>query len=205
MLKEDFFKSYYETCCHINSENDLFTEDKIFNFDYQPLGNTIKSTLIYASSYLEKYESNKFIYSNFNHQYCLLCTLEILKAKPSEAREYLAKAATRYLFAGSREGVPQGDIYKIIENLPSSSLIISGGARGVDTYAAEAARSNNIKVELHYPNWQLGKHAGMLRNKLMLDSGIDKAYLFIANNSKGSADTLQRVMTNNIPYQLLSY
>jgi hypothetical protein len=50
--------------------------------------------------------------------------------------------------------------------------IITGGAKGVDTMAAEWARDHNIRCEVFCANWHLhGKAAGPIRNQRMLDQG----------------------------------
>ena len=44
--------------------------------------------------------------------------------------------------------------------------IISGGARGVDSFAGEFANINNIELQVFRPNWaQYGKKAGFIRNE----------------------------------------
>jgi len=44
--------------------------------------------------------------------------------------------------------------------------IISGGARGVDSFADEFANINNIELQVFRPNWaQYGKKAGFIRNE----------------------------------------
>ena len=49
-------------------------------------------------------------------------------------------------------------------------VIISGGARGVDSWAAEWARDNNVECVVHLPEWDLhGKSAGFKRNHTIWD------------------------------------
>lgn len=52
------------------------------------------------------------------------------------------------------------------------SLIISGGASGVDTGASQYAQENNIPFQLYPALWNLhGKSAGALRNIEMAQNG----------------------------------
>jgi len=56
--------------------------------------------------------------------------------------------------------------------LPSDIEIISGMARGVDTYAADWAVVNWCKLHAFYADWdKYGKAAGYIRNKQMLKEG----------------------------------
>jgi len=51
-----------------------------------------------------------------------------------------------------------------------SMTIISGGARGVDTWAKEFADSRGIPVSIHIPDWAgTGKSAGYVRNHAIWD------------------------------------
>jgi len=66
--------------------------------------------------------------------------------------------------------------------------IISGCARGVDTYAIDFANDLNLLLELYPADWDThGKAAGYIRNKQMLDEG--KPDLVIAfPGGKGTAN-----------------
>lgn len=53
------------------------------------------------------------------------------------------------------------------------SCIIDGGASGADTLASYWARSNGIRNERYYADWdKFGKRAGYLRNLWMLEEGM---------------------------------
>jgi hypothetical protein len=48
------------------------------------------------------------------------------------------------------------------------TTILSGTARGIDTYGEEYARVNNISIEKYPANWnKYGKRAGYVRNEEM--------------------------------------
>ena len=54
--------------------------------------------------------------------------------------------------------------YRFLFNIPK--LVISGGARGIDTFAEQWANDNNIETKIFLPDWdKFGKQAGILRNK----------------------------------------
>jgi hypothetical protein len=72
------------------------------------------------------------------------------------------------------------------------NLIISGGARGADTFAILWAKTNNIECKIFYADWMsYGKRAGLIRNQKMLDVG--KPDLVIAfPGGKGTEDMISR-------------
>jgi len=54
--------------------------------------------------------------------------------------------------------------YRFLFNTPE--LVISGGARGIDTFAEQWANDNSIETKIFLPDWdKFGKSAGILRNK----------------------------------------
>lgn len=62
---------------------------------------------------------------------------------------------------------------------PRDLIIISGGASGVDSIAIDWAIVNWVTFEEYKADWKTyGKSAGMIRNKQMLDSGIDLVIAF---------------------------
>lgn len=48
-----------------------------------------------------------------------------------------------------------------IENI---DIIISGGAKGADSLGEKFAITNSIECIIYLPDWNLGMHAGFLRN-----------------------------------------
>lgn len=52
------------------------------------------------------------------------------------------------------------------------TVIISGGATGVDALGEQYARENNLTCEIHKADWkQFGKAAGPIRNRMMAQHG----------------------------------
>jgi hypothetical protein len=49
----------------------------------------------------------------------------------------------------------------------SITEIVSGGARGVDTMARDFAIYNTISYKEFLPDWDIGRHAGFIRNDQM--------------------------------------
>ena len=83
-------------------------------------------------------------------------------------------------------------------------VLVSGGARGVDTAAESWALAYGHDTEVHHAEWDThGKSAGYRRNAEMVDSGIDAAIVFWDGTSRGTRHTLSLVEHKGIPYVLV--
>jgi len=73
------------------------------------------------------------------------------------------------------------------------SVVVSGGAKGVDTWASQIATDLGIQVIEYIPNWRLGKHAGFLRNTTIAENSDHILCIFPGGvPSGGTADTLKK-------------
>lgn len=68
------------------------------------------------------------------------------------------------------------------------TIIVSGGAKGADYLAEAYANKHKLKTDIYYPDWDLGNHAGFLRNKTIIDN-CDEVIAF-TNGSKGTANSI---------------
>ena len=86
---------------------------------------------------------------------------------------------------GSRNWTNQSPIYNALQEL-KPTLVISGGALGVDTIAILAADYFNIPTKVFKPDWvKYGKKAGAVRNAEMVKE-CDKLIAFWDGQSKGT-------------------
>jgi hypothetical protein len=77
------------------------------------------------------------------------------------------------------------------------SVVISGGARGVDTLAETWARLNAKPLEVFKPHWRLGRHAGVLRNLEMIS--VAEAMIAIWDGaSPGTFHSIQNARKSNL-------
>ena len=76
--------------------------------------------------------------------------------------------------------------------------IVSGKAAGIDTVGEAYAISNGLRVAEFPAEWDLGKHAGMLRNAQMADY-CDAALVIWDGKSRGSANMLVEMQKRNKP------
>ncbi len=83
---------------------------------------------------------------------------------------------------GSRS-IKNMDIGRYIQG---ADEIVSGGARGVDTYAAEYAQKNGLKLTVFLPEYTIyGRVAPIVRNKSIVEYA-DKVVAFWDGSSRGT-------------------
>lgn len=57
-----------------------------------------------------------------------------------------------------------------VRSLPAGTLVVSGGARGVDKWAADEALKAGLELEEHLPEWErYERRAGAVRNAVVAD------------------------------------
>ena len=77
-----------------------------------------------------------------------------------------------------------------IQLIGQPSLIISGGAKGVDTLAEQYAEAHKISKLIFQANWaKYGKRAGPIRNKEIVNE-CTHVIAFVATDSVGTKDTI---------------
>lgn len=96
---------------------------------------------------------------------------------------------------GSREGVNREAVEAFVGRLdPEGTVLISGGARGVDTWAAEAAERRGIRTVVIRPNWKkYGRTAGFKRNNDIV-LAADDVVAFWDMKSRGTLDTIKKAL-----------
>lgn len=80
--------------------------------------------------------------------------------------------------------------------------IISGGAKGVDSWGEEFAHCQNCLVKIFYPDWdKYGKRAGFLRNELIINEA-DKVIAFWDGQSKGTKHSIDLAIKAGKPVDI---
>jgi len=90
-------------------------------------------------------------------------------------------------------------------SFPNPALcIVQGGARGVDTWASQAASLYDLKTMTFTADWkQYGRKAGPIRNAEMIEFITEEdgeAYVFWDGHSRGTADTIKRLGLSECPF-----
>lgn len=92
---------------------------------------------------------------------------------------------------GSRDYPSLDDVRRYVQSLPLVTIIVSGGAIGVDSVAEEVAKARGMEVEIFYPDWKKhGRSAGFIRNEQIVKAA-DKVVCFWYNKSKGTAHDIK--------------
>lgn len=109
---------------------------------------------------------------------------------------------------GSRD-FPQLDLVKwFVNELPKGCMVVSGGARGVDSAAIRAAKTRGLETVIHLPDLKGCKERHEFtrqyyaRNQLIAD---DVAFLvaFTEKDRGGTWDTIKRVRRLNKPVKVI--
>jgi hypothetical protein len=106
----------------------------------------------------------------------------------------------RVVVCGDRNWTDRNRIFRALSKLPPDTEIIHGACRGADILAGEEAKKLGLVVREFPADWSLGRAAGPIRNRKMLD---EKPILVIAfhsdiKNSKGTADTIREANKRGI-------
>lgn len=100
---------------------------------------------------------------------------------------------------GSR-GIAECDLESLIPL--ETTEIISGGARGVDTLAAEYARKRGIPVREFFPDYErYGRKAPLIRNEQIVDA-CDQVLAIWDGRSSGTMYTVRLARSLGKPVRL---
>ena len=105
------------------------------------------------------------------------------------------KVAEKVAIVGSREGINRDAVFERVKRLvwtyPSLKLtIVSGGARGVDTWAREAAEAWHLEYQEFPADWETyGKSAGFKRN-VDIVKAADLVNVFWNGKSNGAKNDI---------------
>lgn len=83
-----------------------------------------------------------------------------------------------------------------INKVQPITAIVSGGAKGADKLSERYAKEYNIPTIIFYPDWNLGKHAGFLRNADIITEA-DKVIAFHDGVSKGTLNSISIAKKQN--------
>jgi len=105
--------------------------------------------------------------------------------------------ALKVAIVGSR-AYPRPDLVKhFVDLMQLSTTVVSGGARGVDSWAIEAAQARGMQTEVYEADWDgLGKRAGYVRNETVVNVS-DYVTAFWDAVSRGTKHTINLSITAN--------
>jgi hypothetical protein len=105
-------------------------------------------------------------------------------------RDRKGRLNMKVAIVGSRDYPDKQQVVDYVNNLPEDTIVVSGGAIGVDTWAEEAARERGLPEPIIFPaDWKrYGKSAGFRRN-YDIAKEADRVVAFTIG-SNGTADTI---------------
>lgn len=104
---------------------------------------------------------------------------------------------------GSRRFTSLGKVQKYVASLPKDTVVISGGAPGVDRIAENAARRLGLEVVVYPAQWDVyGKMAGVIRNSQIVEAA-DRVVAFWDMKSSGTKDTLDKARKAKKPIEVI--
>lgn len=96
----------------------------------------------------------------------------------------------RIAIVGSRDYPDMGQVRDFVLSLSPDTVVVSGGARGVDTVAERAANEIGLETVIFHADWDTyGKSAGYIRNKELVRYA-DEVVAFWDGQSKGTRHTV---------------
>lgn len=111
----------------------------------------------------------------------------------------------RVAIVGSRNWPYKNEIKNAVASLDKSDILVSGGARGVDTLAENYAKARGLQCIIHEAEWErLGRGAGYARNRLIVRDA-DRVIAFQFEHSRGTQNTIDLAKKKGIPVRLVSY
>jgi len=111
----------------------------------------------------------------------------------------------RLLVTGSRDWTDRQRVFDVLNRL-RPTVIIEGGARGLDTIVSQLAKSWGIPIITFPADWRTyGKAAGSIRNQQMLDEGKpDYVVAFPLPQSKGTWDMVRRARKAGLAIEIIN-
>lgn len=106
----------------------------------------------------------------------------------------------RLAIVGSRD-CPPIDITPHLPFIPC--IIVSGGAKGADTFAKKYAIKNNIPIVEYLPQYdKFGRQAPIMRNIQIVDN-CDFLLAFLNGTSRGTKFTVDYAIKQKVPYKVV--
>lgn len=92
---------------------------------------------------------------------------------------------------------------RLIQAQPAGLTLVTGGAKGVDSWAQEEAFMFEVPVQTFLPDWDThGKAAGVLRNTTIV-AHSERVVAFWDGESRGTLDTIRKAVLQKKHVQVI--
>ena len=82
---------------------------------------------------------------------------------------------------------------KILSVYKLGDILVSGGCeKGGDKFAEAIAKERGFPILIYYPDWSVGKFAGLLRNTLIADNSSILIACVAKDRTGGTEDTIRK-------------
>lgn len=115
----------------------------------------------------------------------------------------------RIAVVGSRSRTDRHTVEDYVRSLDADDVIVSGGCKGPDLWAEEAAKANGLAVDVHLPNLAGVRNRGEAsrryyeRNQKVVDAADLVVALVAADRKGGTEDTIRRAVQAGKPVIIL--
>ena len=93
-------------------------------------------------------------------------------------------------------------IYRFLDERKRQDIVVSGGARGIDSLAEEVVKQMGMTCTVYEADWQkYGKQAGFIRNRSIIN-GADYIIAFWDGKSKGTKHSIDLALEQNKPIDI---
>jgi predicted Rossmann fold nucleotide-binding protein DprA/Smf involved in DNA uptake len=104
---------------------------------------------------------------------------------------------------GSREYANLALVRQFVWECERDTVIVSGGALGVDSVAVGEAKRLGMPYEVHLPDWsRYGRWAGIKRNRDIVNSA-DEVVAFWDGKSRGTKSTIEMAREAGKPVRII--
>ena len=107
---------------------------------------------------------------------------------------------------GSRSFADQALAFRVLDRVRSKvAIVVSGGARGADSFGEAWAKARGIQTRVIRPDWKrFGRSAGFRRNGEIV-AASQALVAFWDGASRGTADSIARAKEKGIPVHVVRF
>lgn len=139
----------------------------------------------------------------------LICFCAPLPCHGSKIREEVwRRYGLRVAVIGSRsitdKSFVEDSLCDLYNKFPHIKEVVSGGAKGPDSFGEEWAKSRNILTKIFLPQWdKFGKRAGFIRNEDIVKNS-DVVFAFWDGKSNGTLNSINLAKQLDIPVRIFT-